>query len=152
MCANRQTSTAFQSHLAPALIKALTYVGLFVRASALCVGVSLHVPPTIRIDSLIVNSVFQSLRGWCRQRNISKFNTYNECDESLHSKEQGNCVLITVDLRKLRKIQQCSSSGKIGRKEAGPQVRTLLTNLNLLNILALGSSGTIDLCICKTAV
>jgi hypothetical protein len=79
------------------LIKALTYVGLFVRASTLCVGVGLHVSPTIWIDSLVVNSVFQILRGWCRQSNISKFSTYNERDESLHSK-QNDGVLITVDL------------------------------------------------------
>jgi len=113
------------------LIKALTYVGLFVRASTLCVGVGFHVRPTIWIDSLIVNSVFQSLRGWCRQNNISKFSTYNESDESPHSKQQDNGVLIIVDLRQLRKIQRYSSSGKIGRKEVGPHVRKLLTNLTL---------------------
>jgi hypothetical protein len=87
------------------LIKVLTYVGLFVRASTLCVGVGLHVRPAIWIDSLIVNSVFQSLGGWCRQSNISKFSKYNERDESLHSKQEDNCVWITVDLHQLCKIQ-----------------------------------------------
>ena len=134
------------------LIKALTYIGLFVRASTLCVGVGLHVHTMIWNDSLIVNSVFQSLRGRCRQSNISKFSKYNERDESLHSVQQDNCVLITVDLHQLCIIQQCSSSGKIGRKEVGPQLRKPLTNLTLWNFLALGCSGTIDQYIRKATV
>jgi hypothetical protein len=113
------------------LIKALTYVGLFVRVSKLCVGVGLHVHTMIWIDSLIVNSVFQSLRGRCRQTNISKISKYNEHDESLHGVQQDNCVSITVDLHQLCIIQQCCSSSKIGHKEFGPQLRKLLTNLTL---------------------